>query len=452
MKTFVLTFSMLLSAFWGLWERPVTPSDHLTAAPTTPKKLLSPSTTQEIVQLAVAFKATLNASQLATAQLTYSLANAQKWSNLPVTFVPRIGIRFGDLSAAQLTAAKALIKAATGTGANEGYAELEQLWAADEYLGANGGGTTYSAGQYYLAFLGEPSMTGTWELQTGGHHVAVANTYKDGVLVGATPSFRAVEPFAPFASGANTYEPIRQERDALAAMLNGLTVAQQTTAKIATNFTDILLGPGKDWQFPSTKVGLQVSTLDAAQKTLVLNAIKTYVLDIDDVESAAMMTRYTNQLDQTYIAYSGTTAITTQNDYVRIDGPGVWIEYSLQGGIVIRNQNHPHSIWRDRTGDYGGTGNPTSLKNVVATIFSVDNYPNPVIDQTTLRFNLLQDASVKISMTDLTGRSVLTPIQRKFMAGNNVLSLDLNHLAAGVYIYALAIDGTTPVSKKLFKK
>ncbi|WP_461105034.1 DUF3500 domain-containing protein [Spirosoma koreense] len=44
----------------------------------------------------------------------------------------------------------------------------------------------------------------------------------------------------------------------------------------------------------------------------------------------------------------------TANDYFRIDGPRVWIEYSTQGGIVIRTPPHPHSVWRDRTGDYGG--------------------------------------------------------------------------------------------------
>jgi Protein of unknown function (DUF3500)/Secretion system C-terminal sorting domain len=450
-KISFLFFATLLSAFLGWWERPVT--QPKTVAPRTTQKLLSPSTTQEIVNLANAFKQTLTATQLITAQLTYNLANAQKWSNLPVTFTPRIGIRFGDLTAIQLTAAKALIRAASGSGANEGYAEMEQLWAADEYLGANGGGTAYSAGQYYLAFLGTPAMTGTWELQTGGHHLAFANTYRDGILIGATPSFRAVEPFAPFASGANTYEPIRQERDALAAMLTGLSATQLATAQLPTVFTDILLGPGRDWQFPTTRVGLQVSTLNATQKTLVLNAIRTYVSDIDDVEAETIMTRYTNQLDQTYIAFSGTAAITTKNDYVRIDGPGVWIEYSLQGGIVIRTANHPHSIWRDRTGDYGGTGNPTSsIKNLAETIFSVDNYPNPVLNQTTLRFNLRQDATVKITMTDLAGREVITPMQRKFMAGNNVLALDLNDLSAGTYLYTLEIEGANKVSKKLFKQ
>jgi Protein of unknown function (DUF3500) len=56
----------------------------------------------------------------------------------------------------------------------------------------------------------------------------------------------------------------------------------------------------------------------------------------------------------TYVAYSGSTALTEQDDYVRIDGPSVWIEFSMQHGIVLAG-NHPHSVWRDRTTDYGGT-------------------------------------------------------------------------------------------------
>ncbi|MBT33420.1 MAG: hypothetical protein CMO01_27475 [Thalassobius sp.] len=65
------------------------------------------------------------------------------------------------------------------------------------------------------------------------------------------------------------------------------------------------------------------------------------------------MTKYTNELDETYISYSGTTNLTTRNDYVRIDGPSVWIEYSCQNGVILSG-THPHSVWRDKLTDYGG--------------------------------------------------------------------------------------------------
>jgi Protein of unknown function (DUF3500) len=311
---------------------------------------------QKVVCLAEAFKATLSATQLTALQLTYSKTNAVNWSNLPQALVQtkRVGLAFSTFSATQLAAAKALLAEIMGSTNNEGYAEAVAILAADDYLLANGGGSTYGSGNYYMAFLGTPSITGLWELQYGGHHIAVSNTYNGGKLTGATPSFRAVEPFAPFSQSSVNYEPIGQERVAFSAMLTGLSDTELATAKLGSTFSDILLGPGKDGQFPTTKSGLKISNLSAAKKTLVLNAIKTYVNDIDDANAATILAKYTAELDDTYIAYSGSTAIETKNDYVRIGGPNIWIEYSCQGGIVIRSANHPHSVWRDRTGDYGG--------------------------------------------------------------------------------------------------
>ncbi|MEC5150635.1 DUF3500 domain-containing protein [Cryobacterium sp. GrIS_2_6] len=86
----------------------------------------------------------------------------------------------------------------------------------------------------------------------------------------------------------------------------------------------------------------------------MLAAIATYVNDIDDVDAAAILAKYASELDQTYISFSGGTDLTEQNDYVRIDGPSVWIEFSMQHGIVLSG-NHPHSVWRDKVADCGGT-------------------------------------------------------------------------------------------------
>lgn len=408
-------------------------------------------TTQQIVDLANAFKATLSATQIASLEYTYSLANAKKWSNLPVTMSARIGLRFGDLNATQLAAAKALIQAAAGTTANEGYAEIQQLWAADDYLSANGGGTTYGSGQYYIAFIGTPTMTGTWELQTGGHHLAFANTYKNGVLAGATPSFRAVEPFAAFTSGGNTYQPLVQDRDALAAMLNGLTTTQQTTARLSSTFSDILLGPNKDWQFPTVKSGVKCSDLTEAQRTLVLNAIRTYVNDIDDAAAAEIMATYTSQIGDTYVAFSGNTSLSVRNDYVRIDGPRVWIEYSVQNGIVL-TPTHPHSVWRDRYSDYGTTGNTAVVvRDLAANNLALQHYPNPVSNQANLAFSLTENALVAVRIVDITGRIVDTPFKAYLSEGKNTVTVNLNSLAAGSYRYVIEANGVQKAVKSFVK-
>lgn len=406
--------------------------------------------TQDIITLANAFKATLSASQITTLQLNYTLSNAATWSNLPASMSPRLGIKMGTLTTTQRTAANTLIQAMTGTPVGEGYNELQGLWAADDYLSANGGGTNYGNGNFYIAFFGTPNLTGTFEIQMTGHHRTVANTYVDGNLVGATPSFVATEPYASFTSGGTTYQPMIEEKTALVNMLAGLTASQLTAAHLTTTFSDIILGPQKDWIFPTTKIGLQVGTLTAAQKQLILNAIATYVNDVDDASAVSFMTQYTTDIDNTFIAYSGTATLNNQNDYVRIDGSGVWIEYSTQNGIIL-SPKHPHSVWRDHTKDYGGTGAPLNTQGF-SLISKITNFPNPVQDNTTFNFTLKENAVVKIYLYDLKGRIIANPYKNTLSSGNNSITVDLSNLSSGTYIYNIESNGVKSNASKLVKK
>jgi len=305
--------------------------------------------------LADAFKKQLTDAQVAQAQLPYSVVSAKRWSNLPQGMVRgntnRVGLGFGSMNTEQIRYAKALIKSVAGSSADEGWDELQQLVNADDYLSANGGGKMYGAANYYIALLGTPAKTGTFEIQFGGHHLAFGNTYKDGVLVGATPSFRGVEPFTTFTWNGKSNQPIQQEQAALSAMLNGLTDDQLSKAKLGSVYGDIVTGPQNDNAFPATPSGISCSELSAKQKALVLKAIATYVGDVADAD--AITKKYTKELDKTYISFSGTTGMVTRNDYVRLDGPSLWLEYICQGGIIMKG-THPHSVWRDKKTDYGG--------------------------------------------------------------------------------------------------
>lgn len=301
-----------------------------------------------------AFKASLSAAQIATVQLAYTSANCYKWSNLPASLSARNGLRLADLTAAQRTLALAIVQAATGTVAKEGYEEVVQIIAADDVLGTvqpNG----YGNYQYYIAFYGTPAATGTWQLQFTGHHITHNITYKDGVVAGGSPIFSAVEPDGAFTSNGASYDPLGQEKTALRAMLASLSTTELATAKSPSTFGDILLGPGKDKQFPATRIGLAVSTLSAAQQALVLAAMRPWVQDLDPETATCLLNTYQSELAGTFITYSGNIGLTSQNDYVRIDGPSVWIEFHYAGGVIYRNQPHVHSIYRDRTRDYGGS-------------------------------------------------------------------------------------------------
>lgn len=75
---------------------------------------------------------------------------------------------------------------------------------------------------------------------------------------------------------------------------------------------------------------------------------------MDPSTVTAVLANYTANLDDTYVAYSGSGTMNQEGDYIRIDGPRVWIEYSGQGSRDIPGTVHPHSVWRNRQSDYGG--------------------------------------------------------------------------------------------------
>jgi hypothetical protein len=280
--------------------------------------------------------------------------DAKRWSNFPpMGYRNRVGPTLAEFSSAQLGVVKAIMKEAAGIAANEGYDEIEQILNADDFLKNNTGENGFASGNFHIAFLGTPRITGTWELYFGGHHLAFGSTYRDGVMIGATPSFRGVEPFITFPENGRENAPMAQERAAFAAMLQGLSGAEQAKAKLAQTYTDIIVGPQRDDNFPGTPAGVRVGDLSQDKRELVMRAIDTYVRDTDPLGAGPILARYRADLADTHIAFSGTPAMNAENDYVRIDGPSVWIELSMQPGRSLPGI-HPHSVWRDRKGDYGG--------------------------------------------------------------------------------------------------
>ncbi|MEU8241807.1 DUF3500 domain-containing protein [Actinoplanes missouriensis] len=344
-----------------------------------------------LVNAADAFLATLTDDQKADVVREFSEDNATAWSNLPCGATCRVGIELGTLSDDQLTAAKAVLAAATGTGTGSGFDQISDILAADDNLatqgssgggggtppsadpsaapsgaptgtppsgdpgaGAGGGGGGYGSGLYYLAFLGTPSATGTWQLHFGGHHLAVNLTYANGRVAGTTPFFIGVEPTSFTDDDGATVEALAAQSDAIAALAGSLSAKQKTAATLSASFSDVLLGPDEDGQFPATKEGIAVKSLSAKQKKLVMDAIKPWVSVADDATAAQLLTAYQKDLDRTFVGISGTTDYDTQGDYLRIDGPGVWIEFVCQNGVVYSGQIHYHTVYRDHTRDYGG--------------------------------------------------------------------------------------------------
>jgi len=450
------TALMAVTAFTQPAAEKVVPAARPALRPATTKGVRSVTGTQDaaaVVAAANTFIGLLSATQVATLEQTFNSTNVAKWSNLPCGSQCRIGLQLSNLTTAQQTAALAVVQAATGTVAGDGYDEIQQIRAADDYLNANGGGSGYGSGLYFLAFLGTPSTSGTWMLQFGGHHLATNITYTNGAVAGATPKFEGVEPLSftstggIFASGT-TVAPLSNEAATMLAMLNGLTATQKTTAKLNQTFSDVLLGPntveGSSTTYPATKVGIQCSQLSTDQQALVMAAMRPWVQDSDDATATALLNYYQTQLANTYISYAGTGNLTTNGDYVRIDGPNVWIEFVCQTGVVFRNNIHYHSIWRDRARDYGGNfyNTVTATKSAeAAAVFGL--FPSPILTGNDLQVRLAAASAGTYTVRNLLGQQLATGgISR------GAAAVPTTGMVPGVYLLTVEADSQPVVTSR----
>lgn len=309
---------------------------------------------------AQAFLATLSSTQQASVQLSWDLAAGRKWSNLPAGMSARNGISLGSLSTAQRTAANNLIAAALSTTGNTLW---QGMLAADDYLNANGGGSTYGNGNYYIAFLGTPSATGFWVLQLTGHHLTY-NIALNGSVKTPTPLFLGVEPKGSFAVSGVTYDPMQAQRTAAADL--GSTLTAYPAAQLSGTYADLMFGAngsgGIDGTYPkayptgTSGRGVLFTALSTADQDKAKAFIRSYVLTQAGEYSDDLLAAYLSDtaLAQTYVAYAGAGNVTSSGSYFRIDGPRLWIEFSVQRGVIFGNDIHFHTIWRDKTGDFGG--------------------------------------------------------------------------------------------------
>jgi len=65
------------------------------------------------------------------------------------------------------------------------------------------------------------------------------------------------------------------------------------------------------------------------------------------------------------------------------------------------------------------------------------NYPNPAVDNTTIKFALVQNSDVTIEITDLAGHIIKTISESNLSSGEHAINVSTSELAAGNYIYTI---------------
>jgi hypothetical protein len=74
-------------------------------------------------------------------------------------------------------------------------------------------------------------------------------------------------------------------------------------------------------------------------------------------------------------------------------------------------------------------------------------YPNPAGGAAALAFNLPEEARVTVSLYDLAGRRVATPLDAPLSRGRHSLALDTTGLEPGVYLVRLVADGEAATTR-----
>src|SRR5882672_3449647 len=184
-------------------------------SPSPPEPTAAADATARIVASAQALLATLDEAGRAKVQFPRDSPQKSRWSNLPTGIFKREGLRLGDLTPAQRTAAMALLSTAFSP---DGYRKVVEIMHGDEVLreragggGPGGGRVTFGEDEYYLAFVGVPSVSAPWMLQFGGHHLAINMTLA-GRQATLAPSLTGAQP-ASYSFEGRTVRPLGDEND-----------------------------------------------------------------------------------------------------------------------------------------------------------------------------------------------------------------------------------------------
>lgn len=291
------------------------------------------------------FLDTLGEQQRAKALFDFDSAKKSGWSNLPVSMVPRNGVRMGDLNAQQREAAFKLLAVVLSP---EGYQKVIDIMDGDQQLttGKAGGKGKISFGkdEYFLAIFGAPSITKPWFVQFGGHHLGVNVTLigKNFVLA---PTHTGAQP-ASFNRDGKTVRPLGGEQDKAFELVGSLDEAQKAQAMLEPRVSNLVLEPGQDAKRIEPK-GIKGTALKEAQRAKLLELIGEWINITQNESATERMAEIKSKLDDTCFGWSGPTTKGSAA-YFRIQGPTIVIEYAPQG-----NTDHIHTVIRDPGNDYG---------------------------------------------------------------------------------------------------
>ncbi|MTB51611.1 T9SS type A sorting domain-containing protein [Lewinella sp. W8] len=213
--------------------------------------------------------------------------------------------------------------------------------------------------------------------------------------------------------------------------------ARPRTGAVDLELPNQLLKTGETYEIPllagaaSSLVGLQ-TTLEAKNGLEILDVVPGQVggglMNLRQLERGRFAFSYNNEAGLGDGAPVLSLRVKATTDMLLSDG------LTLSDGMVFSEGYNTAGLTVGLALNFVGT------EEVLAVNRLLQNIPNPVREQTTIRFELIKDGVVSLSVLDMTGKLVLTR-EIAGAAGANQVVLDRAALgAAGVLTYTLTGD------------
>ncbi len=312
--------------------------------------------TDPVRRAAEAFLAGLSESQRTKTMFPVDDLEWQLWDNRH--FAARQGMGFMDMDAKQRDLAFGLLGAALSAKGLKTTQDIMKLNGTLAELAENS--REYGEWLYWITVMGKPSAKEPWGFQLDGHHVII-NYFVMGDQVVMTPVFMGSEPVRAEGGKFKGTIVLQPEQDKGSAMIQSLTEAQQTTARIKSEKGPTNnLGEAYRDNLVLDYAGLPAAEMTPAQKKLLRDLINEYVGKMAEPHRRVRMEEVEKHLERTYFSWIGDAQPPTLF-YYRIHSPVVLIEFDHQARVApasmrsrVPSRDHIHTVVRTPNGnDYG---------------------------------------------------------------------------------------------------
>ena len=272
----------------------------------------------------------------------------EDWAYWPTE---RVGVPLDLMTAEQRRLTHALLRSLLSA---RGYLKVVQIMQLEQILAMlDTGGLPRGVGHYEVVLFGKPSLDDPWSWRFEGHHVSL-NVVVAPAGVSVTPSFFGSNP-AEVRSGPLTgFRVLGAEEDLARELVTSLSAAQRGEAVVSAEAPrDIFSGninKERDqwdaWRATLEPEGIRVATLNEVQQHWV-RRILDEVVGVYRPELSAEFLRGIDVRTLRF-AWAGATERGAPH-YFRLQGEDFVFEFDN----VQDNGNHVHSVWRDKSGDFG---------------------------------------------------------------------------------------------------